>query len=86
MPLTMIKATLNYLRNLHREFRQTEQIYMVLVAVVVGLLGGLCPPLRMTTSPVGVTNPMFAHHDRNRQQRSSGAPCRPLGPERSRLA
>lgn len=38
----MIAATLKYLRNLHDRLRQTEQIYMVLVSVVIGLLGGLC--------------------------------------------
>jgi CIC family chloride channel protein len=30
------------LRSLHDGLRQTEQIYMVLVAVVIGLVGGLC--------------------------------------------
>jgi CIC family chloride channel protein len=30
------------LRSLHDGIRQTEQIYMVLVAVVIGLLGGFC--------------------------------------------
>ncbi len=38
----MLKPTLAYLRRVHDGFRQTEQIYMVLVAVVIGLLGGLC--------------------------------------------
>ncbi|MGD8726965.1 MAG: chloride channel protein [Gemmatimonadales bacterium] len=38
----MIKPVLRHLRRIHDGFRQTEQIYMVLVAVVIGLLGGLC--------------------------------------------
>ena len=38
----MIAAALKYLRNAHDRLRQTEQIYMVLVSVVIGLLGGLC--------------------------------------------
>jgi CIC family chloride channel protein len=38
----MISATLKTLRRLHDGLRQTEQIYMVVVAVVIGLLGGLC--------------------------------------------
>ena len=38
----MIVAILRYLRNLHDRLRQTEQIYMVLVSVAIGLLGGLC--------------------------------------------
>jgi len=38
----MIKPVLRYIRRIHDGFRQTEQIYMVLVAVVIGLLGGLC--------------------------------------------
>ncbi|MDH3455679.1 MAG: chloride channel protein [Gemmatimonadota bacterium] len=38
----MIRATLSTLRRLHDGLRQTEQIYMVVVAVVIGLLGGLC--------------------------------------------
>jgi CIC family chloride channel protein len=38
----MIKPSLAYIRRLHDGFRQTEQIYMVAVAVVIGLLGGLC--------------------------------------------
>ncbi len=31
-----------HLRNFHDGIRRTEQIYMVLVAVVIGLLGGFC--------------------------------------------
>ncbi len=38
----MLKFILRHLRNLHDGIRQTEQIYMVLVAVVIGLLGGFC--------------------------------------------
>ncbi len=38
----MIKPLITYLRDIHSTFRQTEQIYMVLVSVVVGLLAGLC--------------------------------------------
>ncbi len=38
----MIAALLQPLRRFHANVRQTEQIYMVLVAVVIGLLGGLC--------------------------------------------
>jgi CIC family chloride channel protein len=38
----MIKRAIRQLRQLHDGFRQTEQIYMVVVAVVIGLLGGLC--------------------------------------------
>ncbi|NIM52245.1 MAG: chloride channel protein, partial [Gemmatimonadales bacterium] len=33
---------IKYLRHIHDGLRQTEQIYMVVVAVVIGLLGGLC--------------------------------------------
>lgn len=36
----MISASLHRLRRLHANVRQTDHIYMVLVAVVVGLLGG----------------------------------------------
>ncbi len=38
----MVNSALKTLRRLHDGFRQTEQIYMVVVAVVIGLLGGLC--------------------------------------------
>ncbi len=38
----MIRTTLSTLRRLHDGLRQTEHIYMVVVAVVIGLLGGLC--------------------------------------------
>ncbi|UCF42053.1 MAG: chloride channel protein [Gemmatimonadota bacterium] len=38
----MATRLLRQLRQLHDGLRQTEQIYMVLVAVVIGLLGGLC--------------------------------------------
>ncbi|MFQ6046851.1 MAG: chloride channel protein [Gemmatimonadales bacterium] len=37
----MLRRALTYLRRVNDAFRQTEQIYMVLVAVVIGLLGGL---------------------------------------------
>ncbi|UCC75024.1 MAG: chloride channel protein [Gemmatimonadota bacterium] len=37
----MITRAIRYLRNLHDELRQTERLYMVLVATVVGILGGL---------------------------------------------
>jgi CIC family chloride channel protein len=37
----MITSAIRRLRNLHDELRQTERIYMVLVATVVGVLGGL---------------------------------------------
>ncbi|MFQ5704367.1 MAG: chloride channel protein [Gemmatimonadales bacterium] len=36
----MIKPVIKYLRHLHDTLRQTEQIYMVLVSVAIGLLGG----------------------------------------------
>lgn len=38
----MISPAINYVRRLHDGFRQTEQIYMVVVAVIIGLLAGLC--------------------------------------------
>ncbi len=38
----MIRLMIKYLRHIHDGLRQTEQIYMVVVAVVIGLLGGLC--------------------------------------------
>ncbi len=38
----MIKAAVHQLREFHNALRQTERIYMVLVSVVIGLLGGLC--------------------------------------------
>jgi CIC family chloride channel protein len=38
----MIHRLSTFLRQLHDALRQTEQVYMVLVAVVIGLLGGLC--------------------------------------------
>lgn len=37
----MIRAAIRHLERLHEGLRQTEQIYMVLVAIVIGLLGGL---------------------------------------------
>ncbi len=38
----MINRAFKLLRDLHDGLRRTEQVYMVLVAVVIGLLGGLC--------------------------------------------
>ena len=38
----MIHSISAFLRRVHDGLRQTEQVYMVLVAVVIGLLGGLC--------------------------------------------
>jgi CIC family chloride channel protein len=38
----MITAVSKALQRLHDTVRQTEQIYMVLVSVVIGLLGGFC--------------------------------------------
>lgn len=38
----MIKRAAGYVRRMHDALRQTEQIYMVLVALVIGLLGGFC--------------------------------------------
>lgn len=38
----MIHRAIKLLRDLHDGLRRTEQVYMVLVAVVIGLLGGLC--------------------------------------------
>jgi CIC family chloride channel protein len=38
----MLKYTLRRLRDLQNRLLQTGQIYMVLVAVVIGILGGLC--------------------------------------------
>ena len=38
----MIHGISAFLRRVHDGLRQTEQVYMVLVAVVIGLLGGLC--------------------------------------------
>ena len=38
----MIHSISAFLRRVHDGVRQTEQVYMVLVAVVIGLLGGLC--------------------------------------------
>ena len=37
----MIRRAIQHLREAHDSFRQTQQIYMVLVAVLIGLLGGL---------------------------------------------
>ena len=37
----MIDLAIKYLRDIHDRLRQTERIYMVLVSVVIGLLGGL---------------------------------------------
>jgi CIC family chloride channel protein len=37
----MITRAVGQLRNLHDDLRQTERLYMVLVATVVGVLGGL---------------------------------------------
>jgi CIC family chloride channel protein len=37
----MIKAAITTLRGWHRGLRETERLYMVLVAVLIGLLGGL---------------------------------------------
>ena len=37
----MIRRAIRNLREAHDSFRQTQQIYMVLVAVLIGLLGGL---------------------------------------------
>lgn len=38
----MIHGIASFIRRVHNGLRQTEQVYMVLVAVVIGLLGGLC--------------------------------------------
>lgn len=38
----MIKYTFSKLRQMHSNIRQTEHIYMILVALAIGLLGGLC--------------------------------------------
>jgi len=38
----MVNAIARYLSGLHEALRQTEQIYMVLVSVLIGLLGGFC--------------------------------------------
>ena len=38
----MIHGITSFIRRVHNGLRQTEQVYMVLVAVVIGLLGGLC--------------------------------------------
>ena len=38
----MLKVIAGQLRALNDTIRQTEQIYMVLVSVVIGLLGGFC--------------------------------------------
>jgi len=38
----MIHRIAPFLRRAHDALRQTEQIYMVVIAVVIGLLGGLC--------------------------------------------
>lgn len=38
----MFRRILSYVNRVNDAFRQTEQIYMVLVAAVIGLLGGLC--------------------------------------------
>ena len=40
--LRMINRAIKLLGDLHDGLRRTEQVYMVLVAVVIGLLGGLC--------------------------------------------
>jgi CIC family chloride channel protein len=37
----VIRRALGWVGNIHHGFRQTEQVYMVVVAVVIGLLGGL---------------------------------------------
>ena|GEM_PF-3995758 len=37
----MIRRAIQHLREAHDSFRQTQQIYLVLVAVLIGLLGGL---------------------------------------------
>lgn len=37
----MIRSAIRHLERLHDGLRQTEQIYMVLVATLIGLLGGL---------------------------------------------
>ncbi len=37
----MVRAVVRKLRQAHNTLRQTEQVYMVLVAVLIGLLGGL---------------------------------------------
>lgn len=37
----MIHLAIKYLRDIHDRLRQTERIYMVLVSVAIGLLGGL---------------------------------------------
>jgi CIC family chloride channel protein len=37
----MLKATIDWLRDAHRRARQTEHAYMIVVAVVIGLGGGL---------------------------------------------
>ncbi|MCH7683448.1 MAG: chloride channel protein [Gemmatimonadetes bacterium] len=38
----MINQAIKLLQDLHDGLRRTEQVYMVLMAVVIGLLGGLC--------------------------------------------
>jgi CIC family chloride channel protein len=38
----MTVSVLHPIRRLHAGLRQTEQVYMVLVAIAIGLLGGLC--------------------------------------------
>jgi len=38
----MIRTTVQTWRRVHQGMRQTEQVYMVVVAIAIGLLGGLC--------------------------------------------
>ena len=38
----MIQLSIRLLRRLHDGLRETEQVYMVLVSVVIGLLAGFC--------------------------------------------
>ena len=38
----MIRRTIEQLGRIHANIKQIEHIYMVLISVVVGLLGGLC--------------------------------------------
>jgi CIC family chloride channel protein len=58
----VIRRALRWARDLHHGFRQTEQVYMVVVAVVIGLLGGLSAVgLR---SLIGVVNDVAWHRTR----------------------
>jgi CIC family chloride channel protein len=41
-PATMLNRITTHIKQAHEALRQTEQIYMVLVSVLIGLLGGFC--------------------------------------------